>query len=65
MAHRAQALFDLDFTCVDVVETAEGPMVFEVSAFGGFRGLQEACGVDAAGAYADHVVHTLAQRGSR
>jgi ribosomal protein S6--L-glutamate ligase len=61
LAHRAQALFDLDFTCVDVVETPEGPKVFEVSAFGGFRGLLNACGVDAAARYADHVLATLAR----
>lgn len=66
LAHRAQALFDLDFTCVDVVETPEGPRVFEVSAFGGFRGLEDACGLDAAGAYADYAIRCLAHaRGSR
>lgn len=66
LAHRAQALFDLDFTCVDVVETSEGPRVFEVSAFGGFRGLEDACGLDAAGAYADYALRCLAhQRGAR
>jgi tetrahydromethanopterin:alpha-L-glutamate ligase len=59
LAHRAQALFDLDFTCVDVVETPTGPKVFEVSAFGGFRGLLDASNVDAAARYADHVVKTL------
>lgn len=60
LAHRAQALFDLDFTCVDVVETRDGPQVFEVSAFGGFRGLLEACDVDAAARYVDHAIATLA-----
>ncbi len=42
MAKKAQALFGLDFTCVDVALTNEGPYVFEVSAFGGFRGIQVA-----------------------
>ena len=56
LAHRAQALFDLDFTCVDVVETADGPRVFEVSAFGGFRGLLHACEVDAAARYVDYAL---------
>ncbi len=60
LASKAQALFELDFTCVDVVETHEGPKVFEVSAFGGFRGLEDACGIDAAGAYADHAIRCLA-----
>jgi ribosomal protein S6--L-glutamate ligase len=31
-------------------------MVFEVSAFGGFRGVLEAWNVDAAGLYADYVL---------
>ncbi len=60
MAHKAQSLFDMSFTCVDVAETAEGPMIFEVSAFGGFRGLQDACGLDAATAYAQHVLENIA-----
>jgi len=59
MAHKAQGLFGLDFTCVDVVETPEGPMVFEVSAFGGFGGLREAHGIDAAGLYIDYVLERI------
>ncbi len=59
LAERAQAPFGLDFTCVDVVETADGPKVFEVSAFGGFRGLKEAGGVDAADLLADHVLNRI------
>lgn len=59
LARRAQALFDLDFTCVDVVETPDGPKVYEVSAFGGFRGLLEAHAIDAAGLYAEHVLRKL------
>ena len=60
LARKAQSLFDMSFTCVDVAETAEGPMIFEVSAFGGFRGLQDACGLDAAKAYAQHVLENVA-----
>lgn len=60
LAQRAQALFHLDFTCVDVAETATGPAVFEVSAFGGFRGLKEGCGLDAAQNYADYICRELA-----
>lgn len=59
IAHRAQGLYDLDFTCVDVAETADGPRVFEVSAFGGFRGLHDAHGIDAAAMYTDHVLASL------
>ncbi|MFO7816571.1 MAG: GAK system ATP-grasp enzyme [Thermodesulfobacteriota bacterium] len=59
VAERAQALFSLDFTCVDVVETSNGPVVFEVSAFGGFRGLRDACGLDAAAMLARYVLGRL------
>lgn len=59
IARRAQALFNLDFTAVDVVETDEGIQVFEVSAFGGFRGLRDACDIDAAGRLADHAIARL------
>jgi len=59
LARRAQALFDMDFTTVDVAETANSPIVFEVSAFGGFRGALEGIGIDAAGLYADHVLRQL------
>ena len=56
LAHRAQAPFGMDFTTVDVAETADGPIVFEVSAFGGFRGALEGAGIDAASAYADYAI---------
>ena len=46
----------MDFTTVDVAETAEGPIVFEVSAFGGFRGAQEGIGLNVAELYVDHVI---------
>jgi ribosomal protein S6--L-glutamate ligase len=56
LAFRAQALFDMDLTSVDVVETPDGPRVFEVSAFGGFRGCLTALNIDLAERYADYVV---------
>lgn len=56
LAYRAQQAFEMDFTSVDVIETAEGPMVLEVSAFGGFRGLWVAHGIDVAAQYADYVL---------
>ncbi len=59
LARRAQELFGLDFTCVDVALTPTGPVVFEVSAFGGFRGIQEARGLDAAALYADYAMRRL------
>ncbi len=59
--HKAQSLFPgMAFTCVDVVETPDGAAIYEVSAFGGFRGLLEACGIDAANAYADYVLERIA-----
>lgn len=59
VARRAQAPFGLDFTTVDVVETAQGPVVFEVSAFGGFSGLKASNGMDAAARYADYAIERL------
>lgn len=56
LAWQAQNLFGLDFTCVDVALTPDGPVVFEVSAFGGFRGVLHARGIDAARLYAEYAV---------
>jgi len=65
VARRAQSLFSLDFTCVDLIETDEGPRVFEVSAFGGFRGLKEAAGLNVAKMYADYVIEQVSKRKKR
>ncbi|HWO93325.1 MAG TPA: ATP-grasp family protein [Dehalococcoidia bacterium] len=59
LAERVASIFGLDFTVVDVVETDAGPLVYEASAFGGFGGLAAACNIDAADAYAEHVVREL------
>jgi tetrahydromethanopterin:alpha-L-glutamate ligase len=59
LAYRAQAPFGMDFTTVDVAETHHGPIVFEVSAFGGFRGALEGAGIDAAALYTDYVLKKL------
>ncbi len=59
LAEKAQSLFDLDFTCIDVVETPDGPMIFEVSAFGGFKGIYETSGIDAAKLYVKYVINNL------
>src|SRR5262249_5508463 len=49
LALQAAVHFGLFFTRGDLMETPGGGwVVLEVSAFGGFRGLQTACGVDAA-----------------
>lgn len=48
LGRKAQSCFDLSFTTVDIAITDEGPLVFEVSAFGGFSGALRGCGIDAA-----------------
>ncbi len=59
LAHRAQAPFNMDFTTVDVAETDTGPIVFEVSAFGGFQGTKDGIGIDAAALYVEHALKEL------
>lgn len=61
LAHKAQAVFGLDFTSVDIALAPEGALVFEVSAFGGFRGLKETQNIDAATLYAEHIVKRIAR----
>ncbi len=59
LAQKAQDLFKLDFTCVDIAETPAGPVVFEVSAFGGFKGVYESSGIEAAEVYLNYVLKEL------
>jgi ribosomal protein S6--L-glutamate ligase len=59
LAHRAQAEFNLDFTTVDVAEVGGEIFVFEVSAFGGFRGLLEGPGIDIAERLVEYVLEDL------
>ena len=59
LAYKAQSLFNMDFTTVDIAETENGPVVFEVSAFGGFRGALEGIGINAAEMYVNHVLAKL------
>ena len=63
LACLAADLFGLDFTVVDLVEVRGGFLIYEVSAFGGFAGLWQTHGIDAARLYADHVVRTLGASG--
>jgi ribosomal protein S6--L-glutamate ligase len=56
---RANSVFGLTFTTVDVVRHDGRSWVYEVSAFGGFHGLT-VCGVDAAGRFADAVLARVA-----
>lgn len=59
LGRRAQACFGLSFTTVDIALTDEGPVVFEVSAFGGFSGALKGCGLDAAAILSDYVLAEL------
>jgi tetrahydromethanopterin:alpha-L-glutamate ligase len=61
LAKKAQDLFGLDFTCVDVAITDDGPYVFEVSAFGGFRGILESRGIDPAKLLVDYVLERISR----
>jgi ribosomal protein S6--L-glutamate ligase len=56
LGRRAQACFDMSFTTVDIALTDQGPVVFEVSAFGGFKGALDGCNLDAAEAYTNYVL---------
>jgi ribosomal protein S6--L-glutamate ligase len=59
IAQRAQDLFNMDYTTVDMAETEDGPIVFEVSAFGGFRGAREGLGINIAERYLDYVLEQI------
>ncbi|QPM92525.1 GAK system ATP-grasp enzyme [Pseudooceanicola algae] len=59
LGRRAQAPFGLTFTTVDIALTSAGPIVFEVSAFGGYSGALKGCGIDAAALVADHVLQEI------
>jgi ribosomal protein S6--L-glutamate ligase len=60
IAVRAARHFGLVFTGVDLIEDGDGRFnVLEVSAFGGFRGLLNGCGVDAAPMLASLVLRQI------
>ncbi|MCB1692317.1 MAG: GAK system ATP-grasp enzyme [Pseudomonadales bacterium] len=60
LADRAQKPFGLDFTCVDIAISREaGPIVFEVSAFGGYKGLFQSAGIDASDRLTDYAIARL------
>lgn len=63
IAERAARHFGLLFTGVDFMETPDGGWsILEVSAFGGFRGLLDGCGIDAAPLMAAAVLRRAAGR---
>lgn len=59
LAQQAQTPFGLDFCSVDVAITEHGPIVFEVSAFGGYRGLYESSGIDASEHLSEFIIQKL------
>jgi ribosomal protein S6--L-glutamate ligase len=60
IALRAAGAFRLDFTGVDIVQSPDGGLqLYEVSAFGGFKGCKVALDLDAADLYAEYIVRTL------
>jgi ribosomal protein S6--L-glutamate ligase len=56
VARKARDVFGLAFTCVDVAVTGNGPVVFEVSAFGGFRGVEETTTLNPAALLTEHLL---------
>jgi len=56
LGRKAQSCYDLSFTTVDIALTDQGPVVFEVSAFGGFSGALKGCGIDAARKLCEYVL---------
>ena len=59
LAEKAQNVFGLDLTTVDVALTDRGPVVFEVSAFGGFKGIQTTSGMNVSDRYIDYVLERI------
>jgi ribosomal protein S6--L-glutamate ligase len=51
---------------VDLIESAEGPMIMEVNSSPGLEGIQNTTGVDVAGTIIEHIERELASvRGER
>ncbi len=60
LAEKAQRPFGLDFTSVDLAVTKEvGPIIFEVSAFGGYKGLYQSSGLDASELLTDYAIRKM------
>lgn len=61
----AARVLGLRLAGVDMIESAEGPMIMEVNSSPGLEGIQKTTGVDVAGAIIDHIEHELAPAGVR
>ncbi|MBL4679531.1 MAG: GAK system ATP-grasp enzyme [Pseudomonadales bacterium] len=57
LGQKANNAFNLDFLSVDIAISEElGPVLFEVSAFGAYKGMKEGCGIDVANMVADYTL---------
>jgi ribosomal protein S6--L-glutamate ligase len=56
----AARVLGLTVAGVDLIESAEGPMVMEVNSSPGLEGIQKATGVDVATAIIEHIERELA-----
>jgi len=56
LALSAAARIGLDVAGVDLLEGEDGPLVTEVNASPGLEGVEDATGIDVAGAVADHAL---------
>jgi ribosomal protein S6--L-glutamate ligase len=62
LARKAMDVFNLVFTCVDVALTNDGPLVFEVSAFGGFKGIELTSSLQPAQLLAEFIIDEIKRR---
>ena len=65
VAIRAAQALGLGIAGVDLIRSKRGPLVLEVNASPGLEGIEEASGVDVAGAVIDHVATPFRRRGAR
>jgi RimK family alpha-L-glutamate ligase len=64
LARRAAAVVGADYAGVDLLQADEGgAFVIEVNGIPGWKGLQQATGIDVAGALVDHLMDTVSASG--
>ncbi|MBI5365816.1 MAG: RimK family alpha-L-glutamate ligase [Planctomycetes bacterium] len=62
LAVQAARVVGLEVAGVDLLESNDGPLVLEVNSSPGFQGLEEATGIDIAGAIVEHAVKAVGER---
>jgi ribosomal protein S6--L-glutamate ligase len=65
VAVRAAAVLGLGIAGVDLIRSDRGPLVLEVNASPGLEGIEQASGIDVAGAIVQHVAERLTQRSTQ